>query len=366
MHLASSRPAGRPASTLRPSYRSLADEFRRRMLEGIWKRQAVLPSLRTLAREHGVGLDTVREAVDLLKQEGRIARNAHRRLVVSDIQRFPCTFQRTVLEVHSDSLDASWTSSSYAAELQRGLEVAAGKAHAPLLIAHSHMLRQSLPHDFLDLPLKGILLPGHFEPAVLAQYERLSTPAVLYDQPPAGHRLHSVCVDNEEAARDATARLLALGHRRIAYLGSVLFSFGGVDPDSRERQQGFLKALRGAGLHANRNWVFNSFRNNTPQSPVIQNIAHPKHGFTAIVAVDEVCAELAANAAVLRGRKIPQDLSLVCFQGLSGTCRFSGPSVDFEALGRQAFALLADAPAKAQVRRVGTTWVERGTVAPPP
>lgn len=53
-----------------PFYAQVADAIRQRIVKGVWPIDAQIPTLPTLAEEFGVGLITIRQAVQLLKSEG--------------------------------------------------------------------------------------------------------------------------------------------------------------------------------------------------------------------------------------------------------------------------------------------------------
>jgi GntR family transcriptional regulator len=56
-----------------PLYAQVADAMRERVVKGVWQIDAQIPTLPTLAQQFGVGLITVRQAVQLLKSEGLLA-----------------------------------------------------------------------------------------------------------------------------------------------------------------------------------------------------------------------------------------------------------------------------------------------------
>ena len=56
-----------------PLYAQVADAMRVRIVKGVWPIDAQIPTLPSLAQEFGVGLITVRQAVQLLKSEGLLA-----------------------------------------------------------------------------------------------------------------------------------------------------------------------------------------------------------------------------------------------------------------------------------------------------
>lgn len=99
-----------------------------------------------------------------------------------------------------------------------------------------------------------IFNPLRLEEAEFARMERTSQPTVfigehLPDTLPAG--CDYVKVDNEAAAFDATAHLIAQGRHRLAFIGAILTPQG-VQPHSSGmmRRDGFLRALAEHGLEA--------------------------------------------------------------------------------------------------------------------
>jgi LacI family transcriptional regulator len=88
-----------------------------------------------------------------------------------------------------------------------------------------------------------IMTAASADHAYLRDEQDSGTPIVLVDRPPHGLDVDSVLVDNAEGARQATAHLIAHGHRRIAYLGDLARI-----ETARLRHEGFLAATREAGL----------------------------------------------------------------------------------------------------------------------
>ncbi len=358
------RRPGRPVSP-GAHYRRIAGDLRARLRAGEWPAGQPLPALRALAARYRVGEFTVRMAVELLKREGRVRTSARRRLVAAAAGDPPGALDGLVLQVSSHSLEALHRG-PYTDELVRGVQIGAGEMAAPFLALSDRHFRHNLPTDALELPVKGIVLVGVFTDRTLKQYEKLGVPAVLADQPPGGRRLHSVAVDNFASARDATARLIALGHRRLALVRFVQTGMRRVDPDALERQEGFFAAVREAGLPDSAVRVYNSLDGDTPESPGIRALVRAEPPFTAVLSASGWRAALVAIAAEAEGRSVPGELSVACFQAAEADYpRFSGPRVDFEEMGRLAAHLLDEPKHPPRHVRVPAPWVEAGSVAPP-
>lgn len=326
---------------------------------------ATLPSIRAIAAEHGVAQITVRRALAALKTEGVLEPSIKRRLRVAPALSTDGVEEGAILLIAGNNLHTLLVP-PFRLHIQQGIEYEAGNRNAPLMVLHDEFLRQNMPQDILDYPLRGILLIGMFRKEVLRQYERLPVPVVMTDRPPEQWKLHAVSVDNLAAAFDATTRLIQLGHRRIAFLRFVQMGLRDIDPDSKERQKGFRKALAKHGLPT-RNVVFNRFPNETPRTSSIRAMFDQRPRFTAAVAVDGGAANDAIQQARDHGLSVPRDLSVVCFGTESDVPQgCSGPRIDFVELGRRAVRVLGHPRRPVVHERIGTSWEQGKTIAPPP
>ncbi len=353
---------GRPPGS-GSAYRALAEKLTQRMFEGEWKADDNLPSMRQLATEYDVGLQVVRLALRTLHEEGKIRIDARHRAKVLGVG-FTAT-ATTLLKVLilGHNLNSHWGSPDNV-EIQRGIERGVGMQTDPLLIAHHpKLLRSVIPSDLLELRLSGILLYGQFTPKVLKQYRNLSVPVVLVDQPGERWKISSVSVDNEQAAFDATTRLIQLGHRRIGFLRVVQLSLRDIDPDSKEREKGFRRAHQEAGLPPPKDAVFNSFQHDPPGTGPVAVLLKAKPRFTAVLAVDGGRAKLVAENAKELGLSIPKDISVACFQSTISKMKWSGPRINFETLGLAAVKALTHARKGDYNEKIPTEWFEGNSIA---
>ncbi|MBI3830824.1 MAG: substrate-binding domain-containing protein [Planctomycetes bacterium] len=351
------RGRGRPPS---PSaeHRRAADELRHLVASPNRRAGDVLPSLRQLAADLKTSFSAVRQAVEILKKEQRIAVNPRKRLVAMRPFDPAMDGRGVVLIVSADPLSGRW--SPYHTALMTGVLQGVGDIGAPMLLAHGVGFRSALPVGFLDYPLRGIILVGHFKPDLLREYERLPLPVVIADTPANEHKIHSVCVDNIEAMRETVKRLAALGHRRIAFIRFILYSLRDIDPDSRERHAGFVQGCREAGLPIASDWTFNMVPNfKASQSSNLRRVVGRGSPFTAVITTSP---EYVLQEATEYGKKVPEQLSVVTVNTKGAPARYSGPAVDFTDLGRRAAPLL-NQPKSPPIRiRVPTEWHDAGSV----
>ena len=128
----------------------------------------------------------------------------------------------------------------------RGIEVELSTAgYSPLFMSgHWHADEEARCIDVLrSRRVDGlIVLTGRLSDSALRSVAR-SLPVVATDRRLKAANLFSLAFDNREGARQATQHLIALGHRRVAFIAG--------DPahsDAVERQRGYETALAAAGL----------------------------------------------------------------------------------------------------------------------
>ncbi|GGV10828.1 LacI family DNA-binding transcriptional regulator [Streptomyces spectabilis] len=110
---------------------------------------------------------------------------------------------------------------------------------------------RDLVADLVGRRVDGIIaVPAGDDQRHLAAAAAEGVPVVLASRPPEGFAADCVLVDDFGGARDATARLIARGHRRIGFLGSPPAVYTGT-----ERLRGYRSALAAAGLPADERYV---------------------------------------------------------------------------------------------------------------
>ena len=128
-----------------------------------------------------------------------------------------------------------------------------------------------------------------------------------------------VHMDEEGAARAATGHLIALGHRRIAFIAGAP-NYG----NSARRVSGFFQALETAGLDKTAGMVANGDFHFDTAAEVIEPLLALAERPTAIIADNDAMAFAALHVADRRGLNVPSDLSIISFEDTPGV-RFSVP-----------------------------------------
>jgi DNA-binding LacI/PurR family transcriptional regulator len=162
-----------------------------------------------------------------------------------------------------------------------------------------------------------------------------------------------VAPDNEDGARQAAAHLISTGRRRI---GAV---FGPDMPCADERKAGFLDLAASSGLNvARRDGDFTRATAYQATRSLLEQ--HPD--LDAIFAACDVTAIGVLQALRDAGRRVPDDVALVGFDGssLSEAADLSSVYVPAEEEAARAVSALLD-PALAPAGRLPTTLAVRGS-----
>ncbi len=344
-------------------YIAIAAEIGEKMAAGEWPVGHPLPSLRELARRHRVSFKTIHRAFALLKSRGQLHVRPHRVALAALGAPLEGVLRDAIAVVLPQSLTGSWQG-----QFWNGIAHGAKKLGATLVVLQDdERWKTEFPAGLRDAPLRGVLLVGPFRPGLLRQYESLGLPVVLLDQPGEDYQFHSVSVANYDAAYDATARLIAMGHRRIAFIGYILPSLLTVEPDARQRQLGFAAACKAKGL---KDGDYRSFLAGTSHATqAIQALHAANPPFTAVITSKPMHAEQVFAAAKARGQRIPRDLSLVTFHVKTSDPMqpdWSGPRLDLDQFGIQGVELLVRNPRTPQHVLLTPVWHDGKTTAPKP
>jgi len=211
--------------------------------------------------------------------------------------------------------------------IAREVETAAQQGHGfRLLIGSTYRDREKESAFFEDLLAHGVRRvivissladERHFESAVargmvVISYDRGATPG-------RRSRVGHVMPDNFEAARMATAHLIARGHRHLAFA-----TVAGLTMSRSAKIDGFHSAAESAGLAPQQAQVIDGGALNEYSDAVIAEVgramaarlARMKQRPTGIVALNDLMAF--GLMAGLRdvGLRVPQDVSIVGIDGL--------------------------------------------------
>lgn len=211
-----------------------------------------------------------------------------------------------------------------------------------------------------------ILLTSRREDALVRRLRNDGHPFVVLGRVP-GDDVPYVNNDNVAAARGATDHLVALGHRRIGFLGGP-----GEFIVSEDRLRGYEEGLAAAGIPHDRRLIKVTDFSYEDGYAATRRLLASAGDVTAVLAVDDMLALGAAAAARDLGLRLPEQLSVVGFND-SPVCPHVAPpltsvSIPIFELGEGAARMLLDMLANDESPRrmlLPARLVVRASTAPP-
>ena len=249
-----------------------------------------------------------------------------------------------------------------------GFETLAGISQAAFEAGHDLLLLQPKQHrpleeqkmQVLDRRCDGFIFVVPFEyPEVLKVLVENSFPTVTCystDVPPG---VHSIVPDNGSAVRQAVELLHKQGHRKIA-----MWNASEAHSDAYERKAAYEQAMQSFGLKP-------YAKNYDGMSVTVKLDDLLKRQVTALICHNDERALSLWNAAVMRGLRVPEDLSLVGIDDIKeaseqGLTTFTNP---FRLIGREAVTTMMNRLQGVSVmqpcKRITMPLVQRTSVAPP-
>lgn len=310
---------------------------------GVLKPGERLPSMADLRERYGASQPTAERAYALLERDGLIVRNRRRGVFVADWQRAK---RQAVLGI---SIPAKAHKHVYYERIVRGIQSVGHEEAAEILFFHENSVVRWEKVD-------GVILTTSSR----QNYENLpqGMPAVAVLN--ALRSGASVVCDEHQAMGLLVKHLVSLGHRRIAYLTGGLVTTKVEDifsPDSsQDRLGGYFEAMRSAGIEPDKQWLR---RLRDPREPMVgfQELGRREMqkwlkedwkelGCTAILAQNDETAVGIVDTLQCAGLRVPEDVSVVGFDGLDIAeyfrPRLTTAEVPLEEIGAQAARFLLE------------------------
>ena len=130
----------------------------------------------------------------------------------------------------------------------------------------------------------------------------------------------SVAVDEQNAGELATQHLISLGHTRIGYVAGPAYYL-----PTQQKAAGRVTALRAAGLDADGLVAHGDFTVDGGRAALDELLAHEEPP-TGVICSSDLMAIGALQEAAERGLRVPEDLSVVGFDGIDAT-RWTNPAL---------------------------------------
>lgn len=301
-------------------YQKVYEDLRSAIERGDYAINQRLPSDAELTEHHGVSTITVKKALDLLRNDGYISRRPRvGTIVISDVATAaPAShsLKHPLVGLIVTNFDDTFGTRILGGLLDRA------NASANLLVKRSlgdASSEDRLIRALVDGGVRALILQPsssvYIPPAVLELVTK-DFPVVILDRVFDGVPVSTVCSDNVAAGQQATEHLFSLGHEHVG-----LVSSDSTVSTLRDRRDGYVKAQAMHHIPHDSALVFDLVHSTTPGSTAtptedVDHLeaylrAHPE--LTAVVATEYNIAVLLREAAGRVGVRIPEDLSIVCF-----------------------------------------------------
>ncbi|RAR43080.1 substrate-binding domain-containing protein [Paenibacillus sp. MDMC362] len=322
------------AASAKPMYEQIFNEMKRKISTHIFRIGDKVPSEKELADEYGVSRITSKKALDMLAAEGVIVRKPGKGSFVADpdeplAQKETISSEGGVVRAASQEkmigLVITDFSSSYGTRLVYSMEQYSRENDCFLVLRRTfgdqdneelsiQKLRNLGVNGLIVFPAQGEYFNAEILKLVIARF-----PLVLIDRKLKGVAAASISTDNLGAAVQVVEHLFDLGHRYISLLSPPPRDTTAVE----ERIEGFVQAHAARGIAFDKEiWISdvtatlpNAFYESNIEREIQRIVRHLQEhpAITAFFAIEYNIALLAKVAAERLGLRVPEDLSIVCF-----------------------------------------------------
>ncbi len=236
-------------------------------------------------------------------------------------------------------------------EVIRGIDVSARKRGLHLIVSGSHSDRAEM--KAVLRAVRGrvdglIVMSPDLDASTLLVDLPAGVPVVLLNASASGRP--SITIDNAGGARAVMRHLVALGHRRIAFICGPPNNC-----DAVERLRGYRTALRAAGVLVDGPLEFPGSFTEESGYEAARTIVGTSPRPTAVFAANDAMAIGALSAFNSARLRVPEDIALAGFDDIP-IARFLSPSlttvnVPIADLGRRGLELLLDSSPRDDARR---------------
>jgi LacI family transcriptional regulator, galactose operon repressor len=313
--------------------------------QGVYTSGRLIPSERELSSSEGLSRTTVRRAIQLLVDEGVLYRVPGSGTYVG--RAAPLTTEPPQ-EHATIGLILPTLANPYFGELVTVIEREATRADYQLLLGQSDLTGRSMAPYLAryaeNTAVKGVIAVSTGEDIPAASYEqvaRAGKPFLFVVRHAETVGADSVATDHVGGARELMRYLIGLGHRRIAYIGSVRAR-------TPRHYQGYIEGLREAGLPEDPGLHVRGEGDSLDQVGEVgaRELLERRTSFTAIFAQVDQMAIGVLRALRAVGIRVPDDVSVVGFDNIPSAEHLQPPltTVDHTVyeIGRLAVLLLQD------------------------
>lgn len=192
----------------------------------------------------------------------------------------------------------------------------------------------------------GVMFLGGTNRYFCGDFEKIHVPAVVVTNDASElpfENLSSVTTNDRQGAACAVDYLIRCGHRQIAVLGGDR----SLSDTSAQRYEGCVEAFEKNGMHFDEQTFYHTGRYSYEDGYAgMQAVLRQTPQVTAVFAMADVIAIGAIRALVDAGKRVPDDISIIGYDGLKigsfYTPKLSTVCQSVELLARRSFMVLMD------------------------
>ena len=301
-------------------YRLIADDLRGSIKRGIWEKGYRIPKQAHLCEQYGVGLNTVRRAIDELINEGLLecrqgdgtyVRASHGQEPGRPVTSWP------QIAILVDNLDVGIMPPLLSAMFGRiqlhGYHGIVCRTESDIIKATAHIKSFDSP-NIVGVIIEPISCPNYAEGnmSLFGMIEEKKLPYVVVDSEVSGCKASCVVPSHYAGMHSVTQHLLDLGHKRLAFLNNSPYGYS-----SQLRRQAFIDCAHRGGvddenifigdcMHIDKQFLYE----------FVEKWMALDVPPTAIVCQHDIIAAIVCEKLTHMGLRVPQDVSVTGFDGL--------------------------------------------------
>jgi DNA-binding LacI/PurR family transcriptional regulator len=353
-----------------PMYEQICEILRRRIREGEVKPGDLLPSIKELCSEFDVSTITVRQALDVLEDEGLIDKRPGWGNSVRDTLHSRAELRTPPILLLDHRGVPLWD--AYTSEIKASIERAIRQAGFAFQYGPTdpQWLGDFLTHHAGES--RGVILLSGSYRSIQPYIGEFDLPVVAFsreDQTSDDNHIRDIVnIADRAGIADVVDHLIGLGHRRIAYAGLMAESYAGA-----RRREAFLQTLQAHGIAPENDLVVEAGFSMEEGRQAGARVLAARETPTALVCANDYLALGAVSEFHSRGLKIPADISVTGFDNLDMAAHafpaLTTVSIDRgrlgDALARLMIERLANPLKPYTVLEYDVALVVRETSAPP-
>lgn len=324
-----------------PVYRQIYDDLVQRIQNGEYSHGSMLPSESKFCAMYGVERATVRRALAMMVDDGRIAKYPGLGTSVIAPGAGDAAEQKNktlLFLLPKGQHNTDRISEPFNAKLMDTME------HECFQRGYSLLYKSFVNSDTADDLIRtcnpsGVFFTSYLPVDMYKLLRKKGIPVVLVNQ---NHPLYpSVCLDNRGGAIMVMEHLLSLGHRKFGFI------CGSADDQIQiSRFNGFRETLEKNGIPVEPGWILQGDWSMESGRQSMQQLLNSRNLPTAIFSANDAMAIGAITEALDSGLSIPDNISVVGFDNIDQSS-YIRPSlttvaVDYNAMSRSACMLMFD------------------------